>query len=86
MADRAARIPLAPLSPEAVAVLATEHGADPEGLYRKTNGNPFFVTELLAAGTDLPETLRDAVPAAAQSACRRRHPAPAPPSTSGTRT
>ncbi len=61
VADRAARIPLAPLSPEAVAVLATEHGVDPEGLYRKTNGNPFFVTELLAAGTDLPETLRDAV-------------------------
>jgi DNA-binding CsgD family transcriptional regulator len=61
VADRAARIPLAPLSLEAVGALAAEHGVDAADLYRRTNGNPFFVTELLAAGTDLPETLRDAV-------------------------
>jgi DNA-binding CsgD family transcriptional regulator/tetratricopeptide (TPR) repeat protein len=59
--DRVARIPLAPLSADAVAELASGHHVDADALYRKTNGNPFFLTELLAAGTDLPETLRDAV-------------------------
>src|SRR5262249_59515686 len=57
------RTKLAPLSPEAVAELAGPHGVDPDELYRVTGGNPFFVTEALAAGheTLLPPTIRDAV-------------------------
>ena len=34
---------------------------DTERLYRTTGGNPFFVTEVLAAGGDMPATVRDAV-------------------------
>jgi DNA-binding CsgD family transcriptional regulator/type II secretory pathway predicted ATPase ExeA len=53
---------LLPLSLEAVEALAGEHGADPAELYGKTGGNPFFVTEVLAAGAgDIPPTVRDAV-------------------------
>jgi tetratricopeptide (TPR) repeat protein len=56
------RIGLARLSPAAVAVLAGPHGVDPDELYRRTGGNPFFVTEVLAAGdAQLPGTVRDAV-------------------------
>ena len=51
-----------PLSPEAVAALAEPYGVDAVELYRRTDGNPFFVTEVLAAGTQqVPETVRDAV-------------------------
>jgi DNA-binding CsgD family transcriptional regulator/tetratricopeptide (TPR) repeat protein len=50
------------LSPDAVAALAGPHGVDPDELYRKTAGNPFFVTEVLGAPCDeLPATVRDAV-------------------------
>jgi DNA-binding CsgD family transcriptional regulator/tetratricopeptide (TPR) repeat protein len=56
------RIRLQPLSPAAVARLAAEHGADADALYRTTGGNPFFVTEALAAGEErIPSTVRDAV-------------------------
>jgi DNA-binding CsgD family transcriptional regulator/tetratricopeptide (TPR) repeat protein len=56
------RMPLPPLSREGVATLAEPHGVDARELYRTTGGNPFFVTEVLAAGsTDLPATVRDAV-------------------------
>lgn len=56
------RLPLARLSPAATAELAAAHGADPDRVYRVTGGNPFFVTELLAAAEDtVPETIRDAV-------------------------
>ena len=42
--------------------LAEPHGVDAEELYRKTEGNPFFVTEVLAAGdAEIPDTVRDAV-------------------------
>ena len=44
------RLKLEPLSPAAVATLAEPHGVNPAELYRKTEGNPFFVTEVLAAG------------------------------------
>jgi hypothetical protein len=44
------RIGLAPLSPTAVAPLAATGGLDPVALHRRTDGNPFFVTEVLAAG------------------------------------
>jgi DNA-binding CsgD family transcriptional regulator len=58
-----ARLPLEPLSPAAVAALAEAHGAavDAPALHRRTGGNPFYVTEVLAAGGALPDTVRDAV-------------------------
>jgi DNA-binding CsgD family transcriptional regulator len=57
-----ARIALGPLSAAAVAGLASPYGLDGAELYRKTGGNPFFVTEVLAAGGDvLPTTVQDAV-------------------------
>src|SRR5262249_40472994 len=38
------------------------HDVDPEELHRKTGGNPFFVTEILASGdAEVPDTVRDAV-------------------------
>jgi DNA-binding CsgD family transcriptional regulator/tetratricopeptide (TPR) repeat protein len=57
------RVRLQPLSLEAVARLAEPHGVDPEELYTKSGGNPFFVTEALAAGDRhaIPSTVRDAV-------------------------
>ena len=56
------RLRLAPLSPAAVAELAEPHGLDPDELYRTTAGNPFFLTEVLAAGgSEIPPTVRDAV-------------------------
>ncbi len=56
------RLELEPLSQAAVAKLAAPHGVDSEELYRKTAGNPFFVTEALAAGEEeIPLTVRDAV-------------------------
>ena len=62
-----ARIGLAPLSREAVAVLAAGTGVNAEQLYQVTAGNPFFVTEVLASGPDaltrnaLPRSVAEAV-------------------------
>src|SRR5207253_1156072 len=51
-----------PLSHDAVAELAAPHAIDPDELFERTGGNPFFVTEALATGmTDVPSTVRDAV-------------------------
>ena len=56
------RLAMTPLSLVAVAELAGSDEVDAEGLYRKTAGNPFYVTEVLAAaGPDVPATVRDAV-------------------------
>jgi DNA-binding CsgD family transcriptional regulator/tetratricopeptide (TPR) repeat protein len=55
------RVRLSPLSPSAVAAMAEPFGADGAELYRRTDGNPFFVTELLAHDADMPETVADAV-------------------------
>jgi DNA-binding CsgD family transcriptional regulator/tetratricopeptide (TPR) repeat protein len=61
------RLTAEPLSLSAVAELARAHGADQPGidaaaLHRTTSGNPFFVTEVLAAGgASVPATVRDAV-------------------------
>ena len=56
------RVPLSPLSPDAVARLAEPYGIDPLELHRTTAGNAFFVTEVLASGgTEIPATVRDAV-------------------------
>ena len=61
-AEAVGRLKLGPLSPEAVAMLAEPHGVDALELHRKTAGNPFFVTEALAAGEEeIPHTVRDAV-------------------------
>jgi len=60
--DVGARLRLQPLSLDAVARLAEPHDIDADDLYRNTAGNPFFVSEVLAAGPgEIPETVRDAV-------------------------
>jgi DNA-binding CsgD family transcriptional regulator/tetratricopeptide (TPR) repeat protein len=56
------RLEVRPLSADAVTVLAAPHDIDAGDLHRQTRGNPFFVTEVLAAGTgEIPRTVRDAV-------------------------
>jgi DNA-binding CsgD family transcriptional regulator/tetratricopeptide (TPR) repeat protein len=56
------RLTAEPLSPDAVAALAAPRGLDADALYRVTAGNPFFVSEVIAApGADIPSTVRDAV-------------------------
>jgi DNA-binding CsgD family transcriptional regulator len=59
------RLSLPPLSAEGIQVLAAGSGVDPISLHRLTGGNPFFATEVLAAGTgaagEIPATVRDAV-------------------------
>jgi DNA-binding CsgD family transcriptional regulator/tetratricopeptide (TPR) repeat protein len=56
------RLPVPPLTAEAVAELAAEAEVDAAELHRLTGGNPFFVTEVLASGTvAIPPTVRDAV-------------------------
>ena len=56
------RLQLTPLSEKAVRELARDTDIDPEELYHQTGGNPFFVTEVLAAGTrEVPPSVRDAV-------------------------
>jgi DNA-binding CsgD family transcriptional regulator len=56
------RIALSPLSPAAVEELARRAERSARGLHETTGGNPFFVTEVLAAGGgDVPPTVRDAV-------------------------
>jgi DNA-binding CsgD family transcriptional regulator len=65
------RLKIDPLSSAAVAELAEPAGVDAETLYRQTLGNPFFVTEVVAAGSlEIPDTIRDAVLARAA----RLHP------------
>jgi DNA-binding CsgD family transcriptional regulator/tetratricopeptide (TPR) repeat protein len=69
MGDWAARpgvatVPIPPFSVAAVAALAGEAGTDldPAELHRRTGGNAFYVTEVLASDGDaLPATVRDAV-------------------------
>jgi DNA-binding CsgD family transcriptional regulator/tetratricopeptide (TPR) repeat protein len=56
------RVSLSGLSEAAVRVLANGSGIDPGTLYRQTAGNPFFITEVLAAGNSgIPASVRDAV-------------------------
>lgn len=61
------RVQLPPLSDSAIAQLAEDADVDPQGIAEVTNGNPFFVTELIAArrtsGAQLPSSIRDAVAA-----------------------
>jgi len=56
------RLRIEPLSRAAVQQLADASGVDADELYRKTAGNPFFVTEALAVDdAEIPATVRDAV-------------------------
>ncbi|MGZ4617471.1 MAG: ATP-binding protein [Frankiaceae bacterium] len=61
------RLPLHRLSPRAVADMAATAGraaaaADAADLHEITGGNPFFVTEVLAAdGADVPRSIQDSV-------------------------
>ncbi len=60
--DHTARLGLSGLSRSAVRALAEDSVLDGDDLYARTAGNPFFVTESLAAGTEIvPATVRDAV-------------------------
>jgi DNA-binding CsgD family transcriptional regulator/tetratricopeptide (TPR) repeat protein len=61
-APGARRLQLVPLSRSAVAALVEGHGLDPAGVHRRTAGNPFFVSQILAQpDSPLPESVRDAV-------------------------
>lgn len=55
------RLPIAPLSVAAVRELAAGRRADPERLHRLTGGNPFYLTEVLATGQELPKSVQEAV-------------------------
>src|SRR5262249_9804612 len=56
------RVALDPLSPEAVRQLCVGTSADPARVHRVTRGNPFFVTEALAAlADDVPVSVIEAV-------------------------
>lgn len=65
------RLLVPPLSEAAVLTLARRAGREATGLYDATGGNPFFVTEVLAAGDpSVPPTVRDAVLARASRLSR----------------
>jgi DNA-binding CsgD family transcriptional regulator/tetratricopeptide (TPR) repeat protein len=56
------RVDLAPLSAEAVRILADGTGLDAAELCRLTSGNPFYVTEVVQAGLGVvPSSARDTV-------------------------
>jgi ATP/maltotriose-dependent transcriptional regulator MalT len=56
------RLQLRPLSRQAVGGLAADAGVDPAWVFTTTQGNPFFVTEVLACGENgVPATVVDAV-------------------------
>src|SRR6185437_9172390 len=56
------RVSLDPLSAAGVRLLSAPSGLDPAELFRLTGGNPFYVTEVLAAGMRaVPAAARDAV-------------------------
>jgi len=60
--SRVTRLGLTGLTRHAVAKLAEQADLSARELHRWTSGNPFFVTEVLAAGTGrVPHTVRDAV-------------------------
>ena len=59
------RIELKRLSKEGVQILAAQSGYNPDDLHKITAGNPFFVSELIAAGgansNKIPASIKDAV-------------------------
>jgi len=61
-AELVAHAELSALSGQAVAQLAESARVDPKLLHRRTGGNPFFVTEVLASANGrIPATVKDAV-------------------------
>ncbi len=67
LGDRVHRIGVGPLSPAAVAVLTEGTGLDPVEVLEVTKGNAFFVTEVVAGGGGITETVADAVLARVQA-------------------
>jgi DNA-binding CsgD family transcriptional regulator/tetratricopeptide (TPR) repeat protein len=61
LGERIHRVGVGPLSPAAVAALSEGTGLDPVEVLEATQGNPFFVTELVAGGGGITETVADAV-------------------------
>ena len=58
----AGRVPLAPLSVDAVAALLGREDLDAAEVHRRTAGNPFFVSQIVAQpDSPLPGSVRDAV-------------------------
>jgi predicted ATPase len=57
----ARRVPVVPLTRSGVATMVAGSGLDAEEVFRQTSGNAFFVTEVLAAGSSRPATVRDVV-------------------------
>jgi ATP/maltotriose-dependent transcriptional regulator MalT len=56
------RLPLTALSEDAIGALAQTLGRSSQGLFAATGGNPFYVTELLAAPPgEVPTSVRDTV-------------------------
>jgi DNA-binding CsgD family transcriptional regulator/tetratricopeptide (TPR) repeat protein len=55
------RLVVPPLTLAAVTKLASNYVFDPRELLRLTDGNPFFVTEILASGEGLPDSVQAAV-------------------------
>lgn len=54
------RLKLTPLSENAVRTLAKIYGKENDGLYVKTGGNPFYVTEILSNNQkEIPATIKD---------------------------
>ncbi len=61
-AEAVHRLLVPELTAQGVAALSRGRDVDPQALFRRTGGNPFFVTEVLATGGDqLPVTVEDAV-------------------------
>ena len=60
--DSFSRIELLPLSKQAVEKMARERGYNGEDVYRITNGNPFYVTEILASySAGIPDNIKDSI-------------------------
>jgi DNA-binding CsgD family transcriptional regulator/tetratricopeptide (TPR) repeat protein len=56
------RMELQPLSKQAVEKMADERGYNGEDVYRITNGNPFYVTEILASYSEgVPDNIKDSI-------------------------
>ena len=55
------RVPVAPLTQAGVATMVAGSDLDAEEVFRQTSGNAFFVSEMLAAGSSRPATVRDVV-------------------------
>jgi len=60
--DSFTRIELLPLSKEAVEKMAEQRGYNGNDVYRITNGNPFYVTEILASYSEgVPDNIKDSI-------------------------